>query len=172
MAVEQNLIITVGQLRLVNHRSVLYDITHQWWNPGLNKVNESFAVNFSGVMVSSRTFSHILSYIRDTRVLWFCTEWTNYLRTTGERKKKKKKKSKDYEVAGKARGCLDHVICTEWNCKAGFNFWKPYFRIKQIQGIYLSPWTWTRKVKILGGICLYGQYFKTGTRWQTISGLW
>lgn len=87
-------------------------------------------------------------------------------------RKKKKKKSKDYEVAGKARGCLDHVICTEWNCKAGFNFWKPYFRIKQIQGIYLSPWTWTRKVKILGGICLYGQYFKTGTRWQTISGLW
>lgn len=81
--------ITEGKLRLVNHRFVLYDITHQWWNPGLNKVNESFTINFNGVPVSSRMFSHILSYIRDTRVLWFSTEWTNYLSVLQKRKIKR-----------------------------------------------------------------------------------
>lgn len=161
--------ISEGKLRLVNHRFVLYDITHQQWNPGLNKVNESFTIDFNGVTVSSRTFSHILSYIGDTRILWFSTEWTNYLSVL---QKRKRKKSKEYEVAGKAKSSLDHVICMVWECKAGFNFYKPYFRIKWIQSNYLVPWIWTRKAKILGGICLYGQYFKTGTRWQTISGLW
>lgn len=99
----------LGQLRLVNHRSVLYDITHQRWNPGLNKVNKSFAIDFSGVMVSSRTFSHILSYTRDTRVLWFSTEWTNYLRPTGERKKIKIKRLwSGWQGQGLLRSCHLH----------------------------------------------------------------
>lgn len=79
--------ITEGKLRLVNHRFVLYDITHQRWNPGLNKVNESFTIDFNEITVSSRTFSHILSYIGDTRVLWFSTEWTNYLSLLQKRKR-------------------------------------------------------------------------------------
>lgn len=97
--------ITEGKLGLANHRFVLYDITHQPWNRGLNKVNESITINFNGVTVSSRTFSHISSYIGGTRVLWFNTEWANYLSVLQKIKRKIKRIWSSWQGQEQLRSC-------------------------------------------------------------------
>lgn len=101
-----------GKLRLANHRFVLSDITHQWWNPSLIKGNENFSTGFN----SHHFIQNVLTLIG---LYWGHKDPVTQYRMSqlpfGPTEKSKKR-----EVGSEAESVLDRVICTKRDCESGF----------------------------------------------------